>query len=201
MWQHCRCEHLSQHPSRTSDHQGAATAHCNRPRGGGKWPPKSRKGAPPAARPSLVAAELKKQMRCFFCAKSFCVLQKKVLGKTLAQVAASGRQYTRQTTCRWHPVATGAVRHIEVLKTAGGSESVSTLSRPEWPSWPFLPYAWMQESSELLPATGPRAARCRADAGEAAGCTVVATAKLAPLSLKIYTTHTHPISYPTTCSS
>ena len=43
----------------------------------------------------------------------------------------------------------------------------------------------MQESSELLPATGPRAARGRADAAEAAGCTVVATAKLAPLYLKI----------------
>ena len=57
----------------------------------------------------------------------------------------------------------------------------------------------MQESSELLPATGPRAARGRADAGEAAGCTVVATAKLAPLSLKIYPPP--PISYPTTCSS
>ena len=102
------------------------------------------------------------------------------------KVAASGRQYTSQTTCRWHPIATGVVRHIEVLKTAGGSESVSTLSRPEWPSWPFSPSAWMQESSELLPATGPRAARGRADAAEAAGCTVVATAKLAPLSLKIY---------------
>ena len=55
--------------------------------------------------------------------------------------------------------------------------------------------------SEFMPATAPRAARGRADAGEAAGCTVVATAKLAPLSLKIHT-HTHtPISYPTTCSS
>jgi hypothetical protein len=40
--------------------------------------------------------------------------------------------------------------------------------------------------SEILPATAPRAARGRADAAEAAGCTVVATAKLAPLSLKIY---------------
>jgi hypothetical protein len=38
--------------------------------------------------------------------------------------------------------------------------------------------------SEILPATAPRAARGRADAGEAAGRTVVATAKLAPLSLK-----------------
>jgi hypothetical protein len=43
--------------------------------------------------------------------------------------------------------------------------------------------------SELLPATAPRAARGRADAAEAAGCTVVATAKLAPLSLKIYPPH------------
>ena len=42
-----------------------------------------------------------------------------------------------------------------------------------------------------MPATAPRAALGRADAGEAAGCTVVATAKLAPLSLKIHT-HTHP---------
>jgi hypothetical protein len=33
--------------------------------------------------------------------------------------------------------------------------------------------------SESMPATAPRAARGRADAGEAAGCTVVATAKLA----------------------
>jgi hypothetical protein len=115
-------------------------------------------------------------------------------------VAASGRQYTSQTTCRWHPIATGVVRHIEVLKTAGGSESVSTLSRPEWPSWPFSPSAWMQESSELLPATGPRAARGRADAAEAAGCTVVATAKLAPLSLKIHPPPP-PIFYPTTCSN
>ena len=40
--------------------------------------------------------------------------------------------------------------------------------------------------SEILPATAPRAARGRADAAEAAGCTAVATAKLAPLSLKIY---------------
>jgi hypothetical protein len=40
--------------------------------------------------------------------------------------------------------------------------------------------------SEILPATAPRAARGRADAAEAAGCTVVATAKLAPLSFKIY---------------
>jgi hypothetical protein len=39
--------------------------------------------------------------------------------------------------------------------------------------------------SEILPATAHRAARGRADAGEAVGCTVVATAKLAPLSLKI----------------
>jgi hypothetical protein len=54
--------------------------------------------------------------------------------------------------------------------------------------------------SEILPATAPRAARGRADAGEAAGCTVVATAKLAPLSLKIYPPPP-PISYPTTCSS
>ena len=149
---------------------------------------------------SLNRLELKKHMRYFFCAKIFCVLQKKNWAKSVAQVAASGRQYTSQTTCRWHPIATGVVRHIEVLKTAGGSESVSTLSRPEWPSWPFSPSAWMQESSELLPATGPRAARGRADAGEAAGCTVVATAKLAPLSLKIYPPPP-PISYPTTCSS
>ena len=40
--------------------------------------------------------------------------------------------------------------------------------------------------SEIMPATAPRAARGRADAGEAVGCTVVATAKLSPLSLKIY---------------
>jgi hypothetical protein len=40
--------------------------------------------------------------------------------------------------------------------------------------------------SEFLPATAPRAARGRADAGEAVGCTVVATAKLSLLSLKIY---------------
>jgi hypothetical protein len=40
--------------------------------------------------------------------------------------------------------------------------------------------------SEIMPATAPRAARGRADAAEAAGCTIVATAKLAPLSLKIY---------------
>jgi hypothetical protein len=38
--------------------------------------------------------------------------------------------------------------------------------------------------SEFLPAAVPRAARGRADAAEAVGCTVVATAKLAPLSLK-----------------
>jgi hypothetical protein len=40
--------------------------------------------------------------------------------------------------------------------------------------------------SEIMPATAPRAARGRADVAEAVGCTVVATAKLAPLSLKIY---------------
>jgi hypothetical protein len=68
--------------------------------------------------------------------KIYCVLQKNVWGKTFARVAASGRQYTSQTTCRWHPIATGVVRHIEVLKTAGASESVSTLSRPEWPQPP-----------------------------------------------------------------
>ena len=49
--------------------------------------------------------------------------------------------------------------------------------------------------SEIMPATAPRAPRGRADAGEAAGeaagCTVVATAKLAPLASKI-NTHTHP---------
>ena len=49
--------------------------------------------------------------------------------------------------------------------------------------------------SEILPATAPRAARGRADAAEAAGCTVVATAKLAPLSLKIHT-HTHTPPFP-----
>jgi hypothetical protein len=54
--------------------------------------------------------------------------------------------------------------------------------------------------SEIMPATAPRAARGRADAAEAAGCTVVATAKLAPLSLKIYPPPP-PISYPTTCST
>ena len=53
--------------------------------------------------------------------------------------------------------------------------------------------------SEIMPATAPRAPRGRADAGEAAGCTVVATAKLAPLSLKIYPPPA--ISYPTTCST
>jgi hypothetical protein len=40
-----------------------------------------------------------------------------------------------------------------------------------------------------MPATAPRAARGRvgrADATEAVGCTVVATAKLAPLSSKIH---------------
>ena len=91
-------------------------------------------------------------------------------------MAASGRQYTSQTTCRWHPIATGVVRHIE---------SVSTLSRPEWPSWPFSPSAWMQESSELLPATGPRAARGRTDAAEAVGCADLAPTNLAPLTSKI----------------
>jgi hypothetical protein len=40
--------------------------------------------------------------------------------------------------------------------------------------------------SEIMPATSPRAARGgRADAAEAVGCTAAATAKLAPLSLKI----------------
>jgi hypothetical protein len=39
--------------------------------------------------------------------------------------------------------------------------------------------------SEILPATALRAARGRADAAEAAGCTVVATTNLAPLSSKI----------------
>ena len=46
---------------------------------------------------------------------------------------------------------------------------------------------------ETMPATAPRAARGRADAAEAAGCTVVATAKLAPLSLKIYPHPPFPI--------
>jgi hypothetical protein len=45
--------------------------------------------------------------------------------------------------------------------------------------------------SEILPAAAPRAARGRADAAEAAGCTAAATAKLAPLSSKIHT-HTPP---------
>ena len=98
-------------------------------------------------------------------------------------MAASGRQYTSQTTCRWHPIATGVVRHIEVLKTAGGSESVSTLSRPEWPSWPFSPSAWMQESSELLPATGPRADRGRPNRGETAEYIDLATRGLDPSCL------------------
>jgi hypothetical protein len=95
-------------------------------------------------------------------------------------VVASDRQYTGQTTCRWHPIATGVAGHIEVLKTAGGSESVSTLSRPEWPSWPFSPSACVQESSELLPATAPRAARGRTNARESVSCIGLATRGLAP---------------------
>jgi hypothetical protein len=43
--------------------------------------------------------------------------------------------------------------------------------------------------SEIMPATAPRAARGRADAGEAMGCTVVATTKLAPLASKINPPH------------
>jgi hypothetical protein len=39
--------------------------------------------------------------------------------------------------------------------------------------------------SEIMLATAPRAARGRADAAEAVRCTVVATAKLAPLSFNI----------------
>jgi hypothetical protein len=57
--------------------------------------------------------------------------------------------------------------------------------------------------SEVLPATAPRAARGRADAGEAVGCAVVATTKLAPLASKMNTTPhppPPPISYPTTRS-
>jgi hypothetical protein len=45
--------------------------------------------------------------------------------------------------------------------------------------------------SEIMPATAPRAARGRADAGEAVGCTVVVCimTKLAPLASKMNTTH------------
>jgi hypothetical protein len=58
--------------------------------------------------------------------------------------------------------------------------------RPTAPDIAQAPPRLPLRISEFLPATAPRAARGRADAAEAAGCTVVATAKLAPLSLKIY---------------
>jgi hypothetical protein len=58
--------------------------------------------------------------------------------------------------------------------------------------------------SEVMPATAPRAARGRADAGEAVGCTAVATTKsLLRLLRRLPPPHTHThthISYPTTCS-
>jgi hypothetical protein len=120
-------------------------------------------------------------MRYFFRAKVFCVLQKNGFGKNFRLSGRGWPTIHEPTTCRWHPVATGAVRHIEVLKTAGGPESISTLSRPEWPSWPFSPSAWMQESPELLPAaTAPRAARGRTNAREPVSCMGLATRGLAP---------------------
>jgi hypothetical protein len=64
------------------------------------------------------------------------------------------------------------------------SKSVSTLSHPEWPNWPFSSSACVQHSSELMPATCPRWARGRTNAREIVKCTglatrVVATALLA----------------------
>jgi hypothetical protein len=53
-------------------------------------------------------------------------------------------------------------------------------------TWPVPPLPCVPvRISEILPAIAPRAARGRADAGEAVGCTVVATTKLAQLTSEI----------------
>jgi hypothetical protein len=86
-----------------------------------------------------------------------------------------------------------AAQELNQLMNPVSERSTSAVATARFPD--FVQQHWMYiaqapphlplRMSEILPATAPRAARGRADAAEAAGCTVVATAKLAPLSSKI----------------
>jgi hypothetical protein len=129
-------------------------------------------------------------MRYFFCAKIFCVLHKNVLGKIFS---SSGREWPtiyEPNNLQMAPHRyRGRTTHIGTQNRRRVRVGFSTLSRPEWPSWPFSPSAWMQESSVFRIVAGDRtpsgSGSCRRGRGRGVH-TVVATAKLAPLSLKFY---------------
>jgi hypothetical protein len=62
---------------------------------------------------------------------------------------------------------------------------------------PRLHWIYVAQAPPRLPATAPRAARGRADAAEAVGCTIVATTNLAPLASKVTPHHHHHHPPPT----
>ena len=71
-------------------------------------------------------------------------------------------------------------RTYETAHTRDGVEQVSISSRQQWPERPIRPWPCVHQSSELLPATAPRAARGRINAREAVGCIGLGSCGLAP---------------------
>ena len=74
-------------------------------------------------------------------------------------------------------------RTYGTVHTRDGVEQISILSRQQWPERPISPWHRVSESSQLLPATGPRADRGRTNAGEAVVCIVVGARGPAPSML------------------
>jgi len=94
---------------------------------------------------------------------------------------AIDRQHTAQTTCRWHPPHRYSGRRTyKTVHNRDGVEQVSISSRQQWPERPIRPWPCVHQSSELLPATAPRAARGRINAREAVGCIGLGSCGLAP---------------------
>jgi hypothetical protein len=112
--------------------------------------------------------------------KIFCVLQKKCLWqkKMPNERPTIHRLNTMQIDGTPHRYR--GRRIYETVHTRDGVELVSISSRQQWPERPISPWPCVQDSSELLPATAPRAARGRTNARKTAVCMAIGTRGLAP---------------------
>ena len=91
-----------------------------------------------------------------------CIYQKNMCPSARATDNTPLKQHADGTPHRYR-----SRRTYETVHTRDGVEQVSISGRQQWPERPISPWHRVPESSELRPATPPRAARGRTNAGEA----------------------------------
>ena len=129
---------------------------------------------------SLNRPEPKKKRDNFLVQKRFASYKKMYLSK---QICPSARA-TDNTPVKQHADGTPhryrSRKMYGTVYTRDGVEQVSISGRQQWPERPISPWHRVPESSQLLPATAPRAARGRNNAGEAVVCIALGARGLAP---------------------